>query len=449
MLNLSIFKSYDIRGIYPVQLNKKAAYEIGRLFAKKTNLKKIAIARDGRLSSNILFKFLSQGINEAGADVYDIGQTPTECLYFSVGKYPQIKGGIMITASHNPKEYNGFKMIKKTKNKEIEVIRGKDLVKILEKGKELKQNPKKGEIYKKNIWNDYLTYILKIIKPEKIKPFRIAVDASNGMAAKIIPLLEKKLNLKIIPLNFEINGNFPGHGPNPLQPGALKQIKKTIKQKKAHFGIIFDGDADRLFLLDEKSEFIPADITLLFLAKYFLKKYPGAAISYNTICSKAVPYFIQKWGGRAIRTKVGFVNVRQGIIENKGIMGGELSGHYCFKDFFYFDSGMIAFLALLKILSSNQKSISELKKEYSIYYKLSEINFKIKNKEKLLEKIKEKYIDGKQDYLDGVSVEYKNWWFNLRPSQTEPVLRLTLEAKTPQILEQKRKELSSLIKKEK
>lgn len=441
MINESIFKSYDIRGIYPGELNEKTAKKIGEAFVLKTKAKKIAIGRDGRLSSEALYTELIAGILNQGADVYDIGQAPTEALYFSVGFYDDIDAGVMITASHNPKEYNGFKMVEK-KGRRIDVIRGKDLVEFVKKDAD---DNGKGKVAKRNIWKDYSNYLFSKIDASKVRPLKVVVDASNGMAGKAVSAIKSKIPAEIIEINWNIDGNFPGHSPNPLAGGSINQISQAVKDSNADFGCIFDGDGDRVFLIDEKGIMVPADITLLFLAKYFLESNNGSAISYNVICSKAVPQFIEKWGGMPIKTKVGFVNVREGIMGNDGIMGGELSGHYCFKDFFYFDSGIIAFLSLLKVISESRKKVSEMTEELSIYFKASEMNFEIKNKEEVLEKIKQKYIDGKQDDLDGITVEYKNWWFNVRASNTEPVLRLTIEANTKELLEGKQKELTQVF----
>ena len=273
------------------------------------------------------------------------------------------------------------------------------------------------------------------------------IDAGNGMAGKVISMIEDSLSTEIIPLNFDLDGNFPNHSPNPLLEGSGDQIERKVLEEKADFGVIFDGDADRIFLIDEKGEMVRGDISLLFLADYFLKKFPGRAVAYNLICSKAVPEFIKKMGGIPIRTKVGYVNVSQGLIENNGVVSGEISGHYSFKDNYYFDSGIIALLVFLKIIGESNRKLSEMVKEYFIYEISAEINFKVKDKEKIIEKAKEKYKDGKQDFLDGVTVEFKDWWFNLRSSNTEPLLRLTVEADTKELLEKKKKELASFIKK--
>ncbi len=449
MINKSIFKSYDIRGIYPTELNEDVAYKIGRAFVKYTGSKNVVVGYDARLSCLSLLKALASGILAEGAQITSIGQLPTEALYFALANY-NFDSGIMITASHNPKDYNGFKMIKND-GKDLTIIRGVDLLSLIEDGESIISS--ELEITKLDVLGDYINYVFKYFDITKIKPFKVVIDASNGVAGLVISKIKDKLPIEIIDLNFEPDGNFPNHAPNPLEPGSSNQIEKEIKKQKADFGFMFDGDADRIFLVDEEGKLVPADIVLLLLAKYFLLKIPGAGIAYNAICSKVVPEFIKKWGGIPIRTKVGFVNVREGLIKNNGVMGGELSGHYCFKDYFYMDSGMMAFLILLQVISEDPstngsgqvRKVSEIIKELSIYFKSAELNFEIEDKDKVLEKIKEKYIDGKQDFLDGITVEYKNWWFNVRPSNTEPLLRLTIEADTESMLESKKKELSEFI----
>lgn len=441
-INSNIFKSYDIRGIYPSELNEESAFEIGRAFIQITGAKRVVIAQDARISSPALFKGLVKGISSKGALIIDIGQTPTECLYFTLGSY-DFDAGVMITASHNPKEYNGFKMIRKINNN-LEMVRGTALVSVV--GEDGVMPAEDIEVEKQDIWNDFINHILAFADLSEITPLKIVADASNGVAGNAISRMQDRLPVEIIPLNFEPDGNFPNHSPNPLAEGSADKISEMVKKEKADFGLIFDADADRIFLVDEKGELVKADIVLLLLAKYFLQKNPGMAIAYNAICSKAVPSFVEKWGGKAIRTQVGFVNVRDGLLKNNGIMGGELSGHYCFKDNFYMDSGMIALLTLLQIVSKELKPVSESVKELSLYAKGAELNFKVESKDAVLERIKEKYTDGKQDFLDGITVEYKDWWFNVRSSNTEPLLRLTIEADTKEILEEKQKELSEFIK---
>ncbi len=439
MINETIFKSYDVRGIYPTDLNDEAAFIIGKAFIKQSGAKKVVVCHDARLSSPALFDNLTKGILSQGADVYFIGQLPTECLYFAVGNY-DFDAGIMITASHNPKEYNGLKMMVK-KDNDIVWIRGKDLLSTVKEGNFQEATP--GTLNNQDILPDYLSHMQKF--NGEIKPFKIAIDASNGVMGDVITVMKENLPIEITELNFEPDGNFPNHSPNPLEAGAADKISQLIKEKNLDFGVMFDGDADRIFLVDEKGSLVSADITLLFLAKHLLEKNAGSAIAYNAICSKAVPEFIAKWGGKPIRTPVGFVNVREGLIKAQGVMGGELSAHYCFRDYFYTDSGMIAFLTLLQIISKEGKPVSEMAKEFSPYFKSAESNFTIEDKEKVLAMIKEKYTDGEQDFLDGITVTYQDWWFNVRASNTEPVLRLTIEANTKELLESKKEELSQVI----
>lgn len=441
MIKSSIFKSYDIRGIYPKELDQEAAYLIGRAFTLSSKAKEVTIGSDMRLSGPLLKQALIKGITDQNVNVKDVGLVPIDAVYFCVSKLGD-EAGIMITASHNPKEYNGFKMVLKN----MQWIKGAELL------DQVKNLPKKigkfkGKVKEVDIIPDYISHILSFIDISKIKPFKVVVDAGNGMAGKIMPILSKNLPIKIIPLNFELDGNFPAHPSNPLLPESQKQICEAVVKEKADFGVIMDGDTDRLFFVDEKGKFISADITLLLLAKLFLDREPGAGIAYNLLCSKVVPEMIEKWGGRPIRSKVGFVNTSTAMRENSGIIGGELSAHYSFRDNGYADSGFIAFLIVLGLLSESSESLSEMTKPFFKYYKSPEINFEIGDKESVLEEVKNKYFDGKQDFLDGVTVEYDNWWFNLRPSNTEPLLRLTVEADTKEILESKKKELSEFIKK--
>jgi len=441
-IDKSIFKSYDIRGIYPTELNEKAAFNIGKAFVRLTAAKRIVICNDARISGPELLQAVARGVISEGGQLHYLGQLPTECLYFGVGAY-DFPAGIMITASHNPKEYNGFKMLKRTENV-IEIIRGRDLLEIV--GNEDYKNGEALELNKKDILKDYASHVLSFADLSEISPLKIVIDASNGVAGKVISQIQDKLPVEIIALNFEPNGNFPNHSPNPLAEGSASQISEKVKAGQADFGLIFDGDADRVFLIDETGQLVRADVVLLILARRFLQKNQGMAIAYNAICSKAVPEFVKKWGGFPVRTKVGFVNVREGLLQNNGIMGGELSGHYCFKDNYFLDSGMIAMLALIQEISADGRKVSEIAAELSPYAKSAELNFEVADKDEVLAKLKEKYADGKQDFLDGITTEYRDWWFNVRPSNTEPLLRLTIEADTSELVAIKQKELEKIIK---
>ena len=439
-INTSIFKSYDIRGIYPNELNLETAYAIGRALIKKTNVSEVVIGMDMRLGGPELKKELIRGITDEGANILDIGLVPIDAVYFAV-RIENRQAGIMITASHNPKEYNGFKIPLAG----IGWIRGEDL-----KNDVLNLSPKisekKGAIKEIDVMDDYIKHVFSFCDVKKIKPYKVVVDAGNGMAGKIIPLLEPLLPIKVIPLNFKLDGNFPAHPSNPLMPESQVEIKKTILEEKADFGIIMDGDTDRLFFVDEKGEFIPADLTLLILAREFLNREPGAGIVYNVICSKIVPEKITEWGGKPIRSAVGFINLMNAMKEHNGIMSGEVSAHYAFRDNGYADSGFIAFLVLLQLLSQDGRPISEMVKEFRKYYRADEVNIEIEDKKGAIKKVKEYFSDGEQDELDGVTVEYEDWWFNVRPSNTESLLRITVEANTKEIATEKTKKILEIMK---
>lgn len=442
-INEKIFKAYDIRGIYPDQLNEEAAYAIGRAFARRvigTGEKQTVVASDMRISGPALKQELIRGITDEGVDVVDVGLVPIDCSYASVGVfgYP---ASIMITASHNPKEYNGFKMVLKGMN----WIRGDDLKhEVLNLPAELSSI--KGKIEEIDIMPKYIKHVLSFADVKKIKPFKVVVDAGNGMSGKFMPMLEKHLPIEVIQLNFELDGNFPAHPSNPLMLESQVQISQAVKDNQADFGVIFDGDTDRLFFFNEKGEFVRADLSLLILAKEFLNREPGAAIVYNINCSKVVAEKIAEWGGKPIRSAVGYVNVTTAMKKNKAIMGGEQSAHYAFRDNANSDSGAIAFLIMLQLISQDGRKLSEIISEFQIYVKTDELNFKVKDNKAVLANIKEKYSDGKQDELDGLTVEYDNWWFNVRPSNTEPVLRATIEADTQDLLNEKQAELTNFIK---
>ncbi len=439
-VNSSIFKSYDIRGIYPSELNEEIAYYLGRTLIVYVGAKRIVVGRDGRLSSPQLSKFFAKGAADQGAVVTLIGQIPTECLYFALGS-GDYDAGVTITASHNPKEYNGIKMMRRG----INSIRGKDLWETFQRAN-FPQPHAPGKVQEKLLYEEYISHIFSLIDLSDIKDFKTVIDTSNGMAGLLFPMMQEKLPspLNTFLINSEVDGNFPGHSPNPLHEGIVEGIAREIKKEKAACGFIFDGDADRVFLVDEKGNLVGGDIVLLLLAQHFLKKYPGAAVAFNATCSRTVPEFITKWGGKPVRTKVGFVNVREGLISNKGVLGGEVSGHYCFKDYFYADSGFLAFFTLLKILKEDGRPVSKIIQDLNPYFK-SDINFKTGESAKIIEEIKKKYSQGKQDYLDGVTVEYQNWWFNVRASNTEPLLRLTVEANTRELLQSKKDEISKLV----
>lgn len=442
MIPEKIFKAYDIRGIYPTELNPDVAYSVGQAYAQLTDARRVVVGRDMRLGSPELAKKLIEGITSQGVNVDDIGMVPIDAVYFALGKF-KYDGGVMVTASHNPKEYNGFKMA--IRGKGIEYIRGTELLAFL-KGKHFDTKKKPGNRQERNILDEYIRHVVSFADVNKVKPFTIVVDAGNGMAGKVMPRLFEQLPCKLVPLNFELDGNFPSHPSNPLLPESRVQLHKAVLHEHADFGVIMDGDTDRLFFITEQGEFIRADTTLLLLAQYFLNAHPGAGIAYNVICSKAVPEKIRAWGGKPIRTAVGFVNVSQGMRDHGGIMGGEVSAHYSFRDNYFADSGFIAFALLLMLISDQNKPLSRLVEGLNPYFRSDEINIEIANIPQKIEAVRKRFHDGKQDELDGLTVEYEDWWFNVRPSNTEPLLRITVEANIKTMMEQKSEELVAFIK---
>lgn len=439
-MQTSIFRSYDIRGIYPSELNEEVAYLIGKAVVKKAGAKKVAVGRDMRLSGEALQGALMRGMAESGAEVHDLGLIPVDFIYWAVPSQGY-DAGVEVTASHNPKEYNGFKMMDRER-----VIRGKEIeeeVKRMKEGKVVRE----GKVVPVDYWDVYISNILKFVDAKKLKKLKVVVDAGNGMAGAVFLRLRPHLPIEIIPLFFELDGNFPNRAPNPLMPGALDQLKQKVVAEKADFGVAFDADSDRIFFVDEAGGFVQADVILLLLAKYWLTREPGAGIAYNLICSKAVPEFIQEWGGRPLKSPVGFVNVLQALKEGNGVMGGEVSAHYCFRDNYYGDSGYIAFVNILELFSHAGKPLSHLIEEYARYCRGDEINFKVVSSHDVMQKLVERYSDATIDRLDGITFEYSDWWFNVRPSNTEPLLRVTVEGNDCWIMEQKRKEISEFITK--
>ena len=463
-INKAIFKNYDIRGIYPDDLNGEAAYWTGRALGKMIGKGPVILGRDMRLGGNELFANVLKGLNDSGVDVCDIGIVPVEAVYFAVA-FLDYSGGVMITASHNPKEYNGFKMVvKKTPIPEtqkaslkenpsfstgstMEWIRGLEILDFLSKN-EFPDLETKGVSTKRDIWKEYIEHVLKFADVSKIKRLKVVVDAGNGMAGKVIPMLAPHLPIDVTPLSFELDGNFPNHPSNPLIPESQEEITQKVLAIGADLGVIFDGDADRLFFVDDKGEFIRADMTLLLLAKKLLEENPGAGVAYNVICSRMVPEKIKEWGGVPLRAAVGFVIVANAMRENNGVMGGELSGHYSFRDNGFADSGFIALLIILQMISESGQKLSEIMESFQKYAKGDEVNFSLEGLSApgVIEEVSKRYADAKQDRLDGLTFEYPDWWANVRASNTEPLLRVTIEANTPELFVLKKDELLGFIK---
>ncbi|KPK76478.1 MAG: phosphomannomutase [candidate division Zixibacteria bacterium SM23_73] len=443
-IDQKIFKAYDIRGTYPDQLNEEIAYKVGRALVEYLSSKNVAVGRDMRLSSPKIHEELTRGIVEGGCDVIDIGLVSTDCLYFAVGKFGY-DAGVMITASHNPPEYNGFKMCKK-EAVPLSGEAGIDQIKRLILKGDFPSPKKLGRIEKHDVEGAYVQHLLSFVDKSKIKPFKIVIDAGNGMAGKIIPKVFSHLRCQVIPMFFELDGSFPHHLASPIEPENIAPLRERVVAEKADLGAAFDGDADRMFLVDEKAEPLGGDMVTALVAKNLLKKEKGATILYNLICSKAVPQIIESSGGKPVRTRVGHALIKPLMKKHNAIFGGEHSGHFYFRNNWFADSGLIALLVCLELISEENKPLSVLVKSIDPYFRSGEINTRVSDIPKKLKEIERHYSSGKIDYLDGITVDFKDWWFNVRPSNTEPLLRLNIEANSKEKLEEKKEELLKLIR---
>jgi phosphomannomutase len=440
-LDPSIFRRYDIRGVVPRDLDENGAEQIGRAFAKAVKPKEVVVGRDVRLTGPALKKSLIYGLTKSGVDVIDIGTVSTDSFYFASG-FKQIPG-LMVTASHNPPEYNGVKMVRVVPD----VVGSEEVQKALEEG--LPPDAENaGSVREEDITDIFISSMLKIIPPEKIKPLKVVVDTSNGSQGKYWEILGKKLPIKMIPQFFEADGNFPNHDNDIIQPDAQKPLRERVIAEKADLGLIFDPDGDRCLVVDDRGITIPGDFLTALLAETMLKSSPGSAIVYDIRASDVVGDIVNQAGGRPVIWKIGHAFIKPKMQEENAIFGGEVSGHFYFKDFWFADSGLLAGLAFLEYVSSLDVPLSTKIKELENKYFLSgEINSIVDDHDTVLERIKEKYSDGELNELDGVAIRYPDWRFVLRTGANPPgILRLTLEAKNKELMEQKRDEVLQLIR---
>ncbi|HOD65531.1 MAG TPA: phosphomannomutase/phosphoglucomutase [candidate division Zixibacteria bacterium] len=441
----SIFKAYDIRGTVPDQLNGDLAYRIGYALASVLKPRSIAVGRDMRVSSDLLFEHLARGINDYGADVIDLGLISTDALYFAVGKFGY-DGGVMVTASHNPKEYNGFKVCRK----EAVPLSGQEglnqVLRFIQDGEEMPRSPSPGVVARKDILSEYADHCLSFIDISRVREFHVVIDAGNGIAGRTVPPVLDRLPIRTTRLYFELDGTFPNHPASPIELENLADLIRAIAETGADFGAAFDGDADRMFLVDRKGRQIGGDMVTAMVAKSLLKRHPGETILYNLICSRAVPELVERMGGTAIRTRVGHALIKPLMKKHNAIFGGEHSGHFYFRDNWFADSGLIAFLVCLELLSEERRPLDEVVRDLDPYVRSGEINSRVADQKAKIEAIAEAYGDGRQDRIDGLTVAYDTFWFNLRPSNTEPLLRLNIEADSPRILEVQKAKLLGLIR---
>jgi len=441
-----VFKRYDIRGLYPEEIDFGFAYSLGRAFASYLKCRTVALGHDHRNGHEELFNGFSKGLVDQGCEVTYVGQISTDMIYFAVGSLG-LDAGCMITASHNPQEWNGFKFVGKGAVG-ISSESGLDGIKELAKRNSFPKPEKEGRLVEKDILSEYVERVLSFIDTKKIKPMKVVVDASNGMASKAVSCLKGKLPIKIEEMFFDLDPGFPNHAPNPLDPEALEALKKRVVEEKADLGAIFDGDGDRVFLVDEKGQTIDGSILTCLIAKSFLSKKPGQKILYTPVMSHVVPETIKALGGKPVLERVGHTFIKVRMREENAVFGGELSGHFYFRDNYFADSGLIALVVALEALSLSGKAASETVVPYRKYFYIPETNSDVEDKDAKIAELEKAYSPKavSTNKLDGFTAEFTDWWFNVRPSGTENKLRLNLEAKNPGLLAEKKKELLERIR---
>jgi len=448
-IDTSIFKAYDVRGLYPGEINEAVARQIGRGFVAYLNAKQIGVSRDMRVSSPALSAAFIDGARQQGADVVDYGMLGTDQLYYAVVS-DNLEGGAQITASHNPGKYNGIKMVRA----EALPLSGDagigDIRDMIVNDRLPAPAARPGAISQRDILPGYVDKVLSFIDPSVIKPFNVVLDAGSGMAGLVAPKLFDRLPCRTTRLCFDIDGTFPNHEANPLIEENRQDITAEVVRQKADIGIAWDGDADRCFFIDGAGEFISGDFVTALLAEAFLLKHPGATVIYDLRASNAVKDVVSRYGGRALMNRVGHAFIKQRMRQEDGIFAGEVTGHYYFRDFYYADNGFIPAMLILELMSKKNMSLRDLMQPYREQYFISgEINTKLKSMDEVparLSAIESRYQDAQIQKMDGVSVDYPDWHFNVRASNTEPLLRLNLEAKTTALMEQKRDEVLRIIR---
>ena len=440
----SIFKAYDIRGLVGTELTNELAEAVGRGLADYLpETGPVCVGYDMRTDSAELAANVRAGLMKQGRVVYDIGEVSSDMIYFAVG-HLKAAGGVMVTASHNPGKYNGIKLCRE-EARGISLEAGLGEIRDAIAAEKFKESSVQGSVEPRDIMEDWVVHALSFIDPSELKPYHIAVDAGNGMGGLVMPHLEGKWPVRVEPMYFKLDGTFPNHPANPLEEANLRDLSDRIKRDRLDFGIAFDGDGDRAFLVDEEGKIVSGSVTTAILADYFLKRTPGATILYNANCSRVVRETIEAAGGTGFRTRIGHSYIKQAMREHDALFAGEHSGHYYFRDNWSADSGLIAAICSVAALSVSGLKLSELAAKYEKYAASGEQNFEISDKLGKLQELKDIYESGTQDELDGLTVNFPNWWFIARASNTEPYLRLNVEAEDPELLQVKLAELRDVM----
>jgi phosphomannomutase len=437
-----IFKAYDVRGVYPDEFDADAARAVGGAFVAFAQTPAVLVGRDMRISSEPLTRAFLEGVTEAGADGIDLGLVSTDLTYFASGA--RNLPGAMFTASHNPPQYNGIKFCLAGAAPVGQDTGLADIRRIAQSGPPRADH--RGSVTEVDMLDDFASHLLGLVDAPAIRPYTVAVDAANGMAGKVVPAVFGRLPCNLIALYFELDGTFPNHPADPIQPENLVDLQRAVVENRADIGLAFDGDADRVFLVDENAHPVSGSLTTALVARRILEKHPRATIIYNVICSRVVREVIAEGGGTGVLSRVGHSFIKQKMAETGAVFGGEHSGHYYFRENFRADSGLLAALFVLETMSVEGKKLSELLAPLRRYADSGEINIEVADQQAVIERIGRAYADGDIDRTDGLTVSYEDWWFNVRPSNTEPLLRLNVEANDGELLKQKVEELVALIK---
>jgi phosphomannomutase len=445
MLDPKIFKAYDVRGLYGTELDEEGAYAIGRAYVQHFAVRRLAVGRDTRLSSPSMAAAVREGAADGGAEVLDIGMVGTEMLYFAVGELG-LDGGIAVTASHNPKQYTGMKIVRQGAlpvGGESGLLDVRDVAIAADW-----EGTKRGAIRDEDIWPAFVDRVLTFIDVSALKPLRIVIDAANGMAGAMLPpVLDRLPMLDVVRCYFEPDGSFPNHEPNPLLPENREFIVGKTHEAGADFGVAYDGDADRCFFVDDSGEFVPGDFVAALFAASILTKEPGGKVIYDVRASWAVPKAIEAAGGVPLINRVGHAFIKQRMREEHAVFGGEVSAHYYFRDFSQADSGTIPFLLMCELVSKRGKLSEILAPLRARYFITGEINTPVADVPAKLHELEERFgAEGRVSHLDGLSVEFDDWHFNVRPSNTEPLLRLNLEGLSEELMARKRDEVLGVIR---
>jgi phosphomannomutase len=440
-----IFKAYDVRGVVPDELDEGSARAIGAAFADWSHATTVAVGYDCRLSSPSLAAAIREGIASRGTDVVDLGLASTDLLYFASGSLDV--AGVMLTASHNPPKYNGMKFCLPGARPVGEETGLREIRELAERAA-VSASSAPGRIREERLLDAYADHVLSFVDAGSMRPLTVVADTANGMGGLVLPVVFERLPVTLVHLFPDLDGTFPNHPADPIDPENQRDVKREVLARRADVGLAFDGDADRVFLVDERAEGVSGSEVTALVAGAMLEREPGATVVHNLICSWAVPEVIREHGGTPVRTRVGHSFIKQVMAETGAVFGGEHSGHYYFRENYRADSGLIAAVVVLEQLSLADAPLSEVLAPFRRYAASGEINSRVEDQAGKVEQVATAYGDGRQDRTDGLTVEFDDWWFNVRPSNTEPLLRLNVEARGEELLKEKTAEVLGLIRSE-